>query len=60
MEHKDWEMTRICENCEHWGSITWKCVHPKGHRNNETVDPDDTCEYFELDRRFLNDPKSIR
>ena len=40
---------KLCENCNWWGSITWKCVHPKGHRNNETVQPEDTCEYFELD-----------
>ena len=29
-----------------WGALTWKCVHPKGHRNNETAFPEDSCKYF--------------
>jgi len=39
-------MKKNCEHCKHWGALTWKCVHPKGHRNNETAFPEDSCKYF--------------
>jgi hypothetical protein len=40
-------MREKCEFCKHWGALTWKCVHPLGHKDNETAYPDDSCEYFE-------------
>jgi hypothetical protein len=39
--------SNICENCIHWGSLTWMCVNPRGHRNHETSYPQNSCQYFE-------------
>jgi len=39
-------MSKKCENCDHWGALTWKCVHPRGHKSNETAYPGDTCKFF--------------